>query len=247
MTYAQGFSWGRQRTTSAFVALAVALTAFMAASPPPGLGSSRASGRLVRVIVRQMARAANGPAHAVERLGGEVGQPLAIIGGFAAKVPASALPALERAPGVVSVIPDAPLHMAGDDWHGDGGSTPTGAWQADEDQGSLYRVTRAIGADDAWGKSDSQGRKITGKGVGVALIDTGVVPVEGLTGAGKVVNGPDLSFESSTESLNHLDTFGHGTHMAGIIAGRDSAVKPGKERTPSSSSWAWRPTPRSST
>jgi serine protease AprX len=224
VTYAQGFSWGRQRAASAFVALAVALTALMAGPPPPGAGATRATGRLVRVIVRQMSHASNGPTRAIKRLGGEVGRPLTIIGGFAAKVPASALPALERERGVLSVTPDSQLRMAGDD--------AAGAWQADKDQGSLNRVTKAIGAQDAWGKSDSQGRKLTGKGVGVALIDTGVVPVEGLTGAGKVVNGPDLSFESQAESLRHLDTFGHGTHMAGIIAGRDTAVIPGKEADP---------------
>ncbi len=40
-------------------------------------------------------------------------------------------------------------------------------------------------------------RGVTGKGVGVALVDTGVVPVRGLT-SGNVVNGPDLSFESQS-------------------------------------------------
>jgi serine protease AprX len=62
----------------------------------------------------------------------------------------------------------------------------------------------------------------TGKGVGIALIDTGVVPVAGLT-SGNVANGPDLSLESQVPSLFRRDTYGHGTHLAGIIAGRDAA------------------------
>src|SRR5665811_270834 len=61
----------------------------------------------------------------------------------------------------------------------------------------------------------------TGDGVTVALIDTGVAPVEGLTAAGKVINGPDLSIEAGYENLRYLDAYGHGTHLAGIIAGRD--------------------------
>jgi serine protease AprX len=61
----------------------------------------------------------------------------------------------------------------------------------------------------------------TGQGVDVALLDTGVTPVAGLDGANKVVFGPDLSFDSQNPSLAYLDGYGHGTAMAGIIAGND--------------------------
>lgn len=61
----------------------------------------------------------------------------------------------------------------------------------------------------------------TGKGIGIAQIDTGVAPVPGLTG-GNIVNGPDLSFEGQDPAKRYVDLNGHGTHLAAITAGRPS-------------------------
>ncbi len=55
---------------------------------------------------------------------------------------------------------------------------------------------------------------LTGNGIGIALIDTGVAPVTGLT---DVWHGPDLSLDSQAEEARHYDVYGHGTHLAGII------------------------------
>ncbi|MEV7629603.1 S8 family serine peptidase [Actinoplanes sp. NPDC089786] len=113
--------------------------------------------------------------------------------------------------------------MSGEGWLNQVGST------------LLAPVIRGAGGDKA-DKADPDvgsgpaGVKLTGAGVGVALIDSGVSPVPGLNAPGKVIKGPDLSFESQAPNLRHLDTYGHGTHMAGIIAGSDPASAPGATR-----------------
>src|SRR5512144_2927017 len=119
----------------------------------------------------------------------------------------------------------------GDDTTGEGkkASAETGVWDAKKDLGSLYSLTKSTGAQDAWTRKDAGGRWITGKGVTVALIDTGIALVPGLDGPGKVVNGPDLSFESQAPGTRYVDGYGHGTHLAGIIAARDAGVAAGQE------------------
>jgi len=89
------------------------------------------------------------------------------------------------------------------------------------DPGSLWTVTAAIGARSVWLQQDATGRAVTGQGVTVALLDSGVAAVPGLDGVDKVVQGPDLSLETNSATLRNRDTFGHGTHLAGIIAGHD--------------------------
>ncbi len=75
----------------------------------------------------------------------------------------------------------------------------------------------------------------TGAGIDVAVIDTGVTPVLGLDGATKIVHGPDLSLEAGDPNLTHLDTNGHGTFMAGVIAGHDPDLLQPYSQAPSTS------------
>jgi serine protease AprX len=94
-------------------------------------------------------------------------------------------------------------------------SAGSAVYEPSTDANSMASTTQYIGAAGWWGAG------YTGKGVDVAVIDSGVSPVDGLDDAGKVVYGPDLSLESQAPNLQNYDTYGHGTFMAGLIAGRD--------------------------
>jgi serine protease AprX len=148
-------------------------------------------------------------AEEVAHLGGDVQGRLSALDTLVAEIPRSSILTLQGSAYVTSVTPNVPIHMNG---LMDGYDTST-------DAGSMRSVNDIIHAKNYWDHG------ISGAGVDVALLDTGVVPVNGLTYPGQVVNGPDLSFESQYPSARYLDTYGHGTHMAGIIAGRDDSVK----------------------
>jgi subtilisin family serine protease len=204
---AHGMSWGHpKRGRHLKVAVAVIVPILLLAAP--AASAPRPSGGMVSVIVREYAGAGDAAERTVRALGGSVGRHIRIIDGFAADVPKRAVGALRRLPQVHSVTPDARVRLA----HAVDG------YDASTDPNSLFTIAHVIRAGEYWQSG------YTGKGVDVALIDSGVVPVDGLTAPGGVVNGPDLSFESQSENLRYMDTYGHGTHMAGIIAGRDDAV-----------------------
>jgi serine protease AprX len=211
-----GVATSRRRALTLLGVVAATMTV-AAGVPLPARAITPQAGPLTTVIVQHDPDARAAAQRAVAAAGGTAGRPLSVVDAFTASVPASAIGRMRGAPGVRAVTENAPVQLTGNEW------------LADKDENSLYSITKSAGAHDAWSKADGGGRKITGQGVGVALIDSGVTPVKGLAGAGKVVNGPDLSFESQAPNLTGLDTFGHGTHLAGIIAGRDPEVKDGNE------------------
>src|SRR4051812_14927580 len=202
-----GVTWGglplytRRAMTVAVATLVVAgLAGPTAASAAIRVPASSAD--QVSVIVREANGAGNAPEHAVTAFGGTVGRQLDILGGFTATVPSDRLDALRAVPGVAEVTQDAGLALQSTDVES----------QADQ-AGSLYTLANKVtGASALWNAG------YTGKGVDVAVVDSGVVPVDGLKTT-KVVNGPDLTPENNGPAKN-LDTYGHGTAMSSIIAGR---------------------------
>jgi serine protease AprX len=184
--------------------------ALLVATLPANRGSF-SSDRSVSVIVRELSGEGSVPERAVEALGGVIEEHIPIIGGFVAEVPAAAVPELRRLDGVHSVTLNSRVRLLGN----------IDGIDPNKDPGSWLKVAKNTKLQEMWQHG------FTGQGVDVALIDSGVAPVEGL--AVQVINGPDLSFDSQAANLTNVDTYGHGTHLAGLIAGRDSSIPPGKE------------------
>ncbi len=137
----------------------------------------------------------------VERLGGQLGVDLEFIQAFAARVPTAALARLGSDRRVRSVSYDRPI-LPQDD-----GEAADPEWTPRPDRiVNTYNFT--IGADRAWAEG------ITGRGVTIAVVDSGVQYHLDLLS--NILMGWSIF---ATGLPAHVDNYGHGTHVAGIIAG----------------------------
>lgn len=178
------------------------------AAAAAGTSPSEDSGAPTDVIVRAETGRTAAAQRAFVSLGGAVEGALPIIGGFTGTIAADLTDELLADPAVATVTVDA--EMAPMSAGPSVGIDPA-------DTGSLSAISRITGAQSMWDAG------FVGQGIDVAVIDTGVARVAGLDRPGKVLDGPDLSFDSLDPALVSKDAFGHGTHMASIIAGSDVA------------------------
>ena len=143
--------------------------------------ASHASAHLVSVIVRALPGQGAAADEQVTSLGGHIQQHISLINAVVAEVPANAIPELNASQGVAQVTLNASVQLLGASY-----GLPSVPYNPVSDVNSMYNIEQMDGAHAYWNAG------YTGQGVGVAVIDSGVTPVDGLTTPGKVVNGPDL-------------------------------------------------------
>ena len=188
------------RVVAALLAAALPLTAATTANAAPSaaarLAATAKQSPHKRVTAIVQFKASVSPARAkriVKAHKGQVTDRLPAVRGFAVKLPAKQARSLKRAKGVIDVTLNTKVSSTGFD----------GALTASD-------YPHTTGAVRAWTTG------VTGKGVGVAIIDSGI-DGDLADFQGRVTNV--IANPGATEAG---DPVGHGTHVAGIVAGDGS-------------------------
>jgi serine protease AprX len=137
------------------------------------------------------------PLNSVLQAGGQILTQYTVINGVEASVPTLALPALAALPGLI-VTPDVNVAVQ---------STPVSTGPHAPSDAFIGQT----GADQLVARGD------TGKGVTVAVLDTGIDRLPDF--AGRLLGGTDLTSTNNP----FQDDYGHGTFVAGLIAGNGAS------------------------
>jgi serine protease AprX len=207
----------RRKAYRYVVLTAIAAVGLSAALGAPGTGKGRLSRDLkalelvagteggVDVIISYETHPGAERRTELERMGATHRRNLSLVRAVAARVPVSQLRQVAARAGVRSIVLDDPISASTD------------------------VAVPAVGghlAREVFG--------LDGAGVRVAVIDSGVEPLPGLGATPEAPDGRLVAWVDLVDPQRSRpgDPFGHGTHVAGIIAGAETElVDPGRQRT----------------
>ncbi len=181
------------RWGGAALTAAAALSAAALALPAPAQAGLPGGSSSTEYIVSAPGDALSTILNDVVGVGAPVVGNFAFINTLAADLDPSQVSMLEGIPGLV-VTPDVTVNVQGSSG-GSSGRAPAAVFPEQS------------GASELWAQGN------TGQGVNVAVLDTGITPLPDF--AGRLVDGVDLSGGNNPWD----DQYGHGTFVAGLIAG----------------------------